>query len=161
MQIGDTPDIDVTPILLRPVFLDALIPTIDPQYTHFNMRATGVSLLPNGKQTVTFEDGSAVEADLVIGSDGIKSTVRPYVAGEHEHKHLASANTATYRALISIEALKKEGVKTDLTRPLLWVGSDRVSHFPFRGVNSFMSLTFWIFRSISIASHIQFELMNW
>jgi salicylate hydroxylase len=91
------------------------------------MRAIGVALLPSGKHVVSFEDGSAVEADLVIGSDGIKSTIRSYVAGQHEHKQLASVNTATYRALVSISALKKDGVKTDLTRPLLWVGSDRVS----------------------------------
>ncbi|TFK26694.1 salicylate hydroxylase [Coprinopsis marcescibilis] len=110
--------------IYRPVFLDALIPTIDPQYTHFNMRCTSVSLLPSGKQVVTFEDGTAVEADLVVGSDGIKSTIRPYVAGKSEHKQLASANTATYRALVSISELKKAGVKTDLTRPLLWCGSD-------------------------------------
>ncbi|EAU92298.1 salicylate hydroxylase [Coprinopsis cinerea okayama7 len=120
--------------IYRPVFLDALIPTIDPQYTHFNMRAIGVALLPSGKHVVSFEDGSAVEADLVIGSDGIKSTIRSYVAGQHEHKQLASVNTATYRALVSISALKKDGVKTDLTRPLLWVGSDRhCVTYPIRG----------------------------
>lgn len=111
--------------IYRPVFLDALIPTIDPKYTHFNMRASGVAVLPSGKHVVTFEDGTAVEADLVIGSDGIKSTMRPYVAGQHEHRHLASANTATYRALVSIEALQKAGVKTDLKRPLLWCGLDK------------------------------------
>lgn len=111
--------------IYRPVFLDALMPAMDPHYVHFNMRATAVRLLPNGKHSVTFEDATVVEADIVVGCDGIKSATRPFVAGAHPHKHMASANTVTYRGMISIAALEAAGVKTDLKRPLLWVGTDK------------------------------------
>lgn len=106
------------------------MPALDPEYVHFNMRASGVQLLPNGKHLIKFENSMAVEADVVIGCDGIKSTMRPYIAGSHLHKQLASANTVTYRAMISIAALEAAGVKTDLKRPLLWVGPDQVRLFP-------------------------------
>jgi salicylate hydroxylase len=102
------------------------MPALEQQYVHFNMRATGVNTRPNGKHVVTFENSTTVEADIVVGCDGIKSTMRPYVAGTHQHRHLASANTVTYRGMVSIAALEADGVKTDLKRPLLWVGIDKV-----------------------------------
>lgn len=107
--------------------MDALVPTIDAKYTHFDKRAVSVSTTPSGKHVVMFHDNTSVEADLVIGADGIKSTTREFVAGPHVHKHLGYVNTNTYRGLVSISALKKDGVKTDLTKPLVWMGMKKVS----------------------------------
>lgn len=109
------------------MFLDALVPTIDAKYTHFDKRAVSVSTTPSGKHVVMFHDNTSVEADLIIGADGIKSTTREFVAGPHIHKHLGYVNTNTYRGLVSISALKKDGVKTDLTKPLVWMGMKKVS----------------------------------
>lgn len=111
----------------RPIFLDALVPIIDAKYTHFDKRAVSVSTTPSGKHVVKFHDNTSVEADLIIGADGIKSTTREFVAGPHPDKHLRYVNTSTYRGLVSISALKKDGVKTDLTKPLLWMGMKKVS----------------------------------
>lgn len=120
--------------IYRPVFLDALVPTIDAKYTHFDKRAIGVSTTPSGKHVVTFHDNTSVEADLIIGADGIKSVTREFVAGPHPDRHLQYVNTDTYRGVVSISQLKKDGVKTDLTRPLIWMGMKKhVVTYPIRG----------------------------
>ncbi|KAF6754328.1 salicylate hydroxylase [Ephemerocybe angulata] len=120
--------------IYRPVFLDALVPKIDAKYTHFDKRAIQVSRTPSGRHVVTFHDNTSVEADLVIGADGIKSITREFVAGPHPHNHLAYVNTDTYRGMVSISALKKDGVKTDLTKPLIWAGMKKhVVTYPIRG----------------------------
>ena len=92
------------------MFLDALVPTIDPKRTHFDKRAIFISTLPSGRHIVTFHDNTSVEADIVIGADGIKSITREFVAGPHPHKHLSYVNTNTYRGMVSISSLKKDGV---------------------------------------------------
>ena len=107
--------------------MDALVPTIDAKYTHFDKRAVSVSTAPSGKHVVKFHDDTSVEADLIIGADGIKSTTREFVAGPHPDKRLKYVNTNTYRGLVSISALKRDGVKTDLTKPLVWMGMKKVS----------------------------------
>jgi len=149
--------------IYRPVFLDALILAIDPKYTHFNKRAVSVSRTAFGQHLVSFQDGTSVEADLVIGADGIKSATREYVAGPHEHKHLSFVGTSAYRGFVSIDALKRDGVKTDLTRSTLWIGMKKhVVTYPIRGkellnVGAAFSTTFvpsppltepWVERSV-------------
>ena len=55
-----------------------------------------------GKASLTFADGSTVEADLVVGADGIKSTVReqllsdqqPVFAGEHAYRVIVDADAS-------------------------------------------------------------------
>ncbi|KAI0699375.1 FAD/NAD(P)-binding domain-containing protein [Cerioporus squamosus] len=119
----------------RAVFLDALVGQVDPRYTHFNKRCTSISEHPTsrGKLVVHFQDGSTHEADVVLGADGIKSTVRDFVVsaggtavGAAGEKHVAYSNTAAYRGIIPSALLKAAGFKTQLTdRPACFLGPDK------------------------------------
>ncbi|KAI0639963.1 FAD/NAD-P-binding domain-containing protein [Trametes polyzona] len=99
----------------RAAFLDALVNVVDPRITHFNKRCTFVSA-PSptnpARVIVHFADGSAHEADVVLGADGIRSTVRDFVLGG-VGKGVAFSNTVAYRALIPRVVLEAAGFKTD------------------------------------------------
>ncbi|KAG6862527.1 hypothetical protein C0995_000075 [Termitomyces sp. Mi166 len=86
-------------------------------------RCVSVSTLSSGSHVLHFADGSTYEADLVIGADGIRSVIREFVPGRPTS--LVYSNTVAYRSVISPEALK--AVKTDMLRPLCWIGKDKVS----------------------------------
>ncbi|KAI9056981.1 FAD/NAD-P-binding domain-containing protein [Trametes sanguinea] len=99
----------------RAVFLDALVGIVDPSISQFNKRCVSVSESPTNPKRVqlSFSDGTTHEADVVLGADGIKSSVRKYVLGGVDDR-LAYGNTIAYRALISYAKLKAAGFKTDL-----------------------------------------------
>jgi salicylate hydroxylase len=57
--------------------------TLLPEGTfHMNKRLRDLVKRPSGGFAVTFDDGTEVEADAVIGSDGIKSKTRQILLGE-------------------------------------------------------------------------------
>ncbi len=68
---------------------------------HLGKRCTGVELR-TGSTALTFADGTAHEADLVIGSDGIRSTVRRIVFGGAGPRY---AGHLCWRSLVPTEAL--------------------------------------------------------
>lgn len=86
-------------------------------------RCISVSTLPSGSHVLHFADGSTHETDLVIAADGIKSVLRDFVAGQPTS--LVYSNSVAYRSVIPTEALK--AVKTDVMRPLCWIGKNKVS----------------------------------
>ncbi|KAJ7118762.1 salicylate hydroxylase [Mycena epipterygia] len=111
--------------IYRPAFLDAVLPLVDPKMTHFNKRCTSISTTASGAHVIHFADGTSYEADLVIGADGIKSTSRNAVVGTEE-KVLQFTNTVAYRGLVPMNTLRKDGVKTDLTKRVYgFVGIDK------------------------------------
>ncbi|KAI0363533.1 FAD/NAD(P)-binding domain-containing protein [Pilatotrama ljubarskyi] len=111
----------------RAAFLDALVGAVDPRTTHFNKRCTSISDSPTNpaRVIVHFADGSTQEADVVLGADGIRSTVRDYVLGE-VGKSVAFSNTVAYRFLIPHAALKAAGFKTDVSdTPACFMGPSK------------------------------------
>jgi salicylate hydroxylase len=79
------------------VGLDAPVELIDPAITYFNKRYTFISR--NGSRQVTHvKDGTIFEADVVLGADGIRSTVRQAVSGDPEgKKRVVFTRTVAYR----------------------------------------------------------------
>lgn len=75
--------------------------------------------------TITLEDGKTVEADLVIGADGIYSITRRYI----KDAKLFGSGKAAFRFLIP----RKVALEDPVTQPLverqsalqIWYGSDR------------------------------------
>ncbi|KAJ7460974.1 FAD/NAD-P-binding domain-containing protein [Mycena galericulata] len=118
--------------IYRPAFLDALLPLMDPNAAHFNKRCTSISTLPSGVNRIHFADGTTHDSDLVIGADGIRSTSRSAVVGED--RVLQFTNTVAYRGLVPMEALLRDGVKTDLgNRVYCFVGIDKhIISFPIK-----------------------------
>ena len=86
---------------------------------------------------MSFADGTAVEADVVLGADGIRSAVRSYVVGPQKGARqndsrrkgdAAFTNTIAYRGLVPVDEVAKLNLKVDLSpRPLCWVGKNNVS----------------------------------
>ncbi|KAI0800722.1 salicylate hydroxylase [Fomes fomentarius] len=116
----------------RFVFLDALIALVDPQRTHLNKRCTSITQSPADPDRVIigFLDGSTHETDVVLGADGIKSTVRDLVlnpdgADLGTAKRIAAAfsNSKNYRGMVPYSAIKAAGFKTKLSdRPVCFFG---------------------------------------
>ncbi|WP_030218568.1 FAD-dependent oxidoreductase [Streptomyces sp. NRRL WC-3626] len=89
-----------THLIHRGDFIEALLGVLPAGMVHLGHKLEKVE--DKGDRSVlTFADGTSVEADLVVGADGIKSVVRrelfsdqgPVFAGEH-----------AYRAVISLDA---------------------------------------------------------
>ncbi|WP_016910166.1 FAD-dependent oxidoreductase [Streptomyces xiaopingdaonensis] len=99
-----------THLIHRGDFIEALLGVLPEGMVHLGRKLEAVEDR-GGSAVAAFADGSTVEADLVIGADGIKSVVRrelfdgrgPVFSGEH-----------AYRAVIPIEAAQGMVVDDDL-----------------------------------------------
>jgi salicylate hydroxylase len=97
-------------------FIDALLGALPEGMVHLGYKLDSIQDHGN-HATLTFQNGEVVTADLVIGADGIRSTVRhqlfsqkePVFSGEH-----------AYRAVISID--DAHGLVTD-DNPRFYMGS--------------------------------------
>ena len=75
-----------------------LAQALDPGQIITDHECTGVQTSPiNGKHRVLFADGSAEEADVVIGADGLHSAVRTALFGPEEPRY---AGYYCYRAIM-------------------------------------------------------------
>lgn len=70
----------------RTIVHEALLKELDHQGipTHYEKKCVGVKEETQSGATVLFEDGSTVDAELIIGADGIHSRVRPFIAPNSE-----------------------------------------------------------------------------
>jgi salicylate hydroxylase len=69
----------------------------DPGAIHLAHRAVGVERLPGGGGRVIFANGAVAEGDLVVGGDGIRSSIRELVFGAEEPLF---TNVIAYRAVV-------------------------------------------------------------
>jgi salicylate hydroxylase len=65
----------------RARFLDNLVKLLPSELARFGKRLSTITTLADGRQEMTFEDGSRAHADAIIGCDGIKSQVRQIMFG--------------------------------------------------------------------------------
>lgn len=104
-------------IIHRGDFIDALLGVLPEGMVHIGHKLETI-VDHGGTSTLTFANGEVVEADLVIGADGIRSTVRnqlfsqkePVFSGEH-----------AYRIVIPIE--DAHGLVTD-DNPRFYMGEN-------------------------------------
>lgn len=105
------------------------MPLIDADTVSFSKRLASITQLESGQYFLAFDDGTTHNADLIIGADGIRSTVRNAVvdAADPNKDRLVFANRYVYRGVISVEALKAVGVTQDVSsQPLVWLGFGKV-----------------------------------
>ena len=79
----------------------ALSAGVDRERLFLGRRVVGLCE-QGGVVTVTFADGEAVEADVVIAADGVRSAVRPFVAGDDG---LLYSRTSGFRGIVPVEKL--------------------------------------------------------
>ncbi|KAF6752054.1 salicylate 1-monooxygenase [Ephemerocybe angulata] len=99
---------------------------------YHSKRLSTYTNLPDSRIRASFEDGTQVTCDLLIGADGLKSAVRDGLLRQRASKHAAAGNyeaayrclasnqpvwsgTMAYRALIPIEKVQKDLDKGNLT----------------------------------------------
>lgn len=97
------PEIDrfglTTHLIHRRDFIDALVGALPEGMVQLDRRLTRID--DGARPTLVFADGSTATADLVIGADGIRSTVRsalfsdapPVFAGEHAYRIVIDADS--------------------------------------------------------------------
>lgn len=90
-----------THLIHRGDFIDALLSVLPQGMVHLGHKLETIDDT-GGRSVLTFTNGTTVEADLVVGADGIKSVVReqlfsdkgPVFSGEHAYRAVISADDA-------------------------------------------------------------------
>ncbi|KAM5536054.1 hypothetical protein V8D89_010312 [Ganoderma adspersum] len=115
------------------VYLDALVAVVEPQSAHFNKRCVSIvpsSTTPN-RLVINFSDRTSHQADVVVGADGIRSTVRDYLLDDGDRR-VAFSNTVAYRGLIPYKDLQAAGFRTPVTQdPACFVGPSKINVVAF------------------------------
>lgn len=92
----------------RAHFLDELIKLVEPHRAHFSKSV--VEILESGDNnpvTLRFSDSTTVDADIVIGADGIHSVVRKHILGhDHPAANAFFTGAIAYRATVPIDQAK-------------------------------------------------------
>ena len=97
---------------------EALVSILPPGIIHLRRKLTGLDERA-GRVTMRFEDGSAAEADLVIGADGVHSIVRDIVIGPDAPIY---TGRIAYRAIFPSALMGGKDVGRSRTK---WWGTDR------------------------------------
>ncbi|KAF7712966.1 Salicylate hydroxylase [Penicillium ucsense] len=94
--------------LRRANFLDALVGLIPKEIVHFKKRLEHYTEKQDGVELV-FDDGSAVQADVVVGCDGIKSRVKESMLSAEESMLTQPRYSGMYcyRAVLDMETMVK------------------------------------------------------
>jgi salicylate hydroxylase/6-hydroxynicotinate 3-monooxygenase len=98
---------------------DALASILPPDIFHLGKKLAGLEQHASGRVTLKFADGTAAEADAVIGADGVHSLVRDIIVGPDEPLH---KGRIAYRAVFSSALLKGFDIGRSRTK---WWGLDR------------------------------------
>jgi 2-polyprenyl-6-methoxyphenol hydroxylase-like FAD-dependent oxidoreductase len=111
----------------RADLIDVLKQQLPDSVFHLGARCTEVETTDQGA-CARFADGTSVEADLVVGADGIRSAVRASLFGKDAPRFTGSV---CWRGLVPIDAFPRGLISTDLT---LYMGPrSHVIHFMVRG----------------------------
>lgn len=112
----------------RADLLSALQSTVDPTRVRVASKVVGVEQTAGGA-AVVLESGERLEADLVVGADGINSAVRSATWGESEARY---TNIVAWRATIPMERLSHLGLEPNYQH--MWTGPGRsVVSYAVRG----------------------------
>jgi 2-polyprenyl-6-methoxyphenol hydroxylase-like FAD-dependent oxidoreductase len=111
----------------RVALLQALAERLQGEGVHLARRCVGVEETGAGVE-LRFADGSAAAADVVVGSDGVHSVVRPHVAGDVRGRY---SGTVGYRGLVPVEQMPSLPDPTPLQ---FWAGPGRhLLHYAIDG----------------------------
>src|SRR6266508_5015843 len=111
----------------RADLLDVIGHAVPSGTVHLGKRCTSVAVRGGGA-VLTFADGTRVEADVVIGADGVHSTVRDAVA---ELSPPAYSGLCAFRAIVPADRAPAFARRRGQT---LWIGpGHHLVHYPISG----------------------------
>jgi salicylate hydroxylase len=111
----------------RADLVDVLSRQLPDRILHLGSRCTDVETNDKGARA-RFADGTEIEADIVVGADGINSAVRRSIFGDEAPRFTGSA---CWRGLVPLDVFPSGLISTDLT---LYMGPrSHVIHFMVRG----------------------------
>lgn len=123
--------------LHRADLLEALLGPVPPESVHLDMQVTGADVAGD-RPRIFFQDGTTIEADLVIAADGIHSVLRTAMFGPDAPRY---TGLVSYRSVIPASAVEFE----DSQAFIKWWGPDvdrEVVTFPLtRGEEIFVFAT--------------------
>lgn len=114
--------------ITRPAYLDALVKHLPPGIAQFNKRCVRIEASQSNaeRSILHFSDGTSDAADIVIGADGIKSTIRSAVT-DNADKLPVFSNTRCFRGLIPMEEAQAAGWTEEFHgRPICFASKNRV-----------------------------------
>ncbi|KAL4784897.1 hypothetical protein BJX76DRAFT_367288 [Aspergillus varians] len=90
----------------RADFLDALVKLVPGEIAHFGKRLDTLEEIGDGVQ-MRFTDGTSASASVVVGCDGIHSSVKRFVLPEHEYAQTQPRYSGMYgyRAVLPMETM--------------------------------------------------------
>jgi salicylate hydroxylase len=91
-----------------------LLSQVDPATVHLNKRCVGVAE-HDRSVTLTFADGTTADADVVLGADGIKSSVRAQLIDDRPR----FAGHAIFRGLVPAESVPDLAAQNKV---VIWMG---------------------------------------
>jgi salicylate hydroxylase len=112
--------------LHRADLLEVLGRAVPPENLHLGARCTGIDLTERAA-IARFSDGRAVEADLVVGADGIHSAVRSALFGVEAPRF---TGCVCWRGLVPIEYVPADIVSSDGTA--WWGPHGHIVHYLVR-----------------------------
>lgn len=111
----------------RAHLLDVIKSAVPAKSIRLGVRCTDYSVR-DGKPVLTFDDGSTVEPDIVIGADGIHSVVRRVIA---EPVPPTWSGVSAFRALVPADRAPEFARRRAQT---LWIGpGHHLVHYPISG----------------------------
>jgi salicylate hydroxylase len=125
----------------RPDLHQALIGKVPASAVHLNKTCVSVANTPDGA-TATFADGTSIEADAIVGADGIHSVVRKQLFGESVARF---TNQICWRAMVPMQYAPTDVGPDKLVRLensdyVGWIGpTGHVICYPVRG-GEFMNI---------------------
>ncbi|KAK0212884.1 FAD/NAD-P-binding domain-containing protein [Desarmillaria ectypa] len=111
----------------RAHFLDVLVNCLPPGVAHFGKRLAAYSEDSEAETvTLNFVDGTTETCDLLVGCDGIKSTVRKQMFAKEGGHEPVFTGTIAYRGLIPVPALCSKGAAhRTVSTPMMYCGKDK------------------------------------